>query len=189
MALMRTEAAEIHYEIEGPEHAPVVVLSNSLGTTMDVWDRQLPALRRHLRVLRYDQRGHGGSAAIPGPYSIDGLGRDVVDLLDGLGIESASFCGLSLGASVGMWLAASAPDRVDRLVLCCGAPWLGPAQPWVDRAAAVRSRGVEVLVPMLPARWFTAGFVEREAAVVAEVVAMLSRVDAEGYAGCCEAIA
>ena len=109
---------ELHHMIEGPEEAPVLVLSNSLGTTLQMWRDQAPALRERFRLVRYDHRGHGGSSVPPGPYAVNDLGRDVLALLDGLGVERFSFCGLSLGGMVGMWIASEAPERVERLALC-----------------------------------------------------------------------
>lgn len=178
-----------HYELSGPPDAPVVVLGSSLGTTTAVWDRQLPVLHRRFRVLRYDHRGHGGSAAPPGPYRIDDLADDVLELLDALGLAKVSYCGVSMGAMVGMWLAGHAPERIERLVLCCTASGFPSAQPWVDRAAAVRAFGTGSLTSAAMGRWFTPAFRSRSPEVVAAFEAGLSSVDDEGYAGCCEALA
>ncbi|KOX27584.1 adhesin [Saccharothrix sp. NRRL B-16348] len=175
--------------MSGPPDAPVVVLGSSLGTTTAVWDRQLPVLHRRFRVLRYDHRGHGGSAAPPGPYRIDDLADDVLELLDALGLAKVSYCGVSMGAMVGMWLAGHAPERIERLVLCCTASGFPSAQPWVDRAAAVRASGTGSLTSAAMGRWFTPAFRSRSPEVVAAFEAGLSSVDDEGYAGCCEALA
>jgi 3-oxoadipate enol-lactonase/4-carboxymuconolactone decarboxylase len=183
-----TSSGSLHYVLDGPSDAPVLVLSNSLGTTLSMWERQLPLLTSHFRVLRYDQRGHGRSSAPPGPYTVAELGGDVLELLDGLGVARASFVGLSFGGMVGMWLGAHAPERVERLVLCCTAAVLPPAQLWTDRAAAVRAKGTEPLYPGLLERWFTPGFPEAEPQVAALIHEMLASCDAEGYAACCEAI-
>jgi 3-oxoadipate enol-lactonase len=134
-------AVALNHALEGPEEAPVLVLSNSLGTTLGMWDDQAPALRERFRLLRYDGRGHGGSPAPPGPYTIGDLGSDVLSLLDGLGIEHASFCGLSIGGMVGMWLASEAPERFERLVLCCTAARLLAPEAWQTRAQTVRAEG------------------------------------------------
>lgn len=128
-------AARLEHRLDGPEGAPVVVLSNSLGTTYEMWDAQLPVLARGFRVLRYNGRGHGGSEVPDGPYAIEDLGRDVVHLLDSLGIREFSFCGLSLGGMVGMWVASEIPERVQRLALCCTAAKLGPPEMWDERAS------------------------------------------------------
>lgn len=186
---MRTAGADLHYRLDGPAGGPVLVLANSLGTTMSMWDRQVPALRAYTRVLRYDQRGHGGSSAPPGPYRIEELGQDLLDLLDGLGIEQAAVCGLSLGGMVAMWTAAHHPDRVSSLVLACTAPYLGPPEGWLERAAAVRAGGALALAPALQERWFPAELRAAQPALLDEVTAMLATCTAEGYAACCEAIA
>jgi 3-oxoadipate enol-lactonase len=178
-----------HYELSGPEDAPVVVLGNSLGTTTALWDRQLPVLHRRFRVLRYDHRGHGGSGVAAGPYRIDDLADDVLELLDALGLARVSYCGVSMGGMVGMWLAGHAPERIERLVLCCTTAGFPSAQPWLERAAAVRESGTGSLSPAAAARWFTPAFRSRSPEVVAGFEADLSSVDDEGYAGCCEALA
>ena len=176
------------FELTGPEGAPVLVLSNSLGTTTAMWDDQLAALQGRFRVLRYDHRGHGGSEVPAGPYTIDDLGLDLLGLLDDLGLERVSFCGLSLGGMVGMWLAARAPERLDRLALCCTSARLNP-DAFRERAARVRAGGMGPLVEEVTARWFTPGFRARAPGTVAGVAAMLAATPEEGYAGCCEAIA
>ncbi|WP_033438804.1 3-oxoadipate enol-lactonase [Saccharothrix sp. NRRL B-16314] len=178
-----------HYELSGPAEAPVVVLGNSLGTTTALWERQLSVLHRRFRVLRYDHRGHGGSPAPAGPYRIDDLADDVLELLDSLGLARVSYCGVSMGGMVGMWLAGHAPERIERLVLCCTAATFASFQPWVDRAAAVRSAGTGSIAPTAVGRWFTPEFRERSPEVVASFEARLSEVDDEGYASCCDALA
>ncbi|MBB5157945.1 3-oxoadipate enol-lactonase [Saccharopolyspora phatthalungensis] len=178
----------VNYELTGPDGAPVVVLSNSLGTDLTLWDEQVPALTREFQVLRYDQRGHGATPAKPGPYTLKQLGRDVLALLDALGVRKAHFAGLSLGGMTGMWLAEHAPERIDRLALICTSAELGPASMWRDRAALVRQRDTRAMVvPSLP-KWFTPELAGR-ADIVEKFGGMLVAADAEGYAGCCEAIA
>ncbi len=178
----------LHHELIGPSDAPVVVLSSSIGTTAAMWDDQIPALRDRFRVLRYDHRGHGRSEVPPGPYALADLGADVLDLLDQLGVERASFCGLSMGGMVGMWLASHAPERIDHLVLACTAAHLGPAQVWDDRIALVRSAGMASLVDGVTQRWFTPGFVRDNPDAVARIAAMLEASDPNGYVACCAAI-
>jgi 3-oxoadipate enol-lactonase len=170
---------------------PVLVLSNPIGTTFQVWDASLFGLRRlGFRLLRYNARGHGGSAAPPGPYSLAELGTDVLELLNAYEIESAAFCGVSLGGMTGLWLAANAPSRVSSLVACCTAVVPMPSRDaWLERVALVRSGGMAAIVEMVPPRWFTPGFLRREPVAVARVVDMLTGCDPEGYAGCGEAIA
>jgi 3-oxoadipate enol-lactonase len=174
------------FQASGPADAPVVVLGGSLGTTGAMWAPQVAALRDEFRVVAFDHRGHGGSVPPPGPYAIEDLGQDVLALLDQLGVERVHYAGLSLGGMVGMWLAAHAPDRVDRLALLCTAAHLPPASGWQQRAATVRGNGMGAIADAVVARWFTPGF---RPDVVAAFTEMLVTIDAEGYAGCCEAIA
>ena len=171
---------------DGPDDAAALVLSSSLGTTLAMWEPQLSRLTVRLRVVRYDHRGHGGSPVPDGPYSVAELGGDVLELADRLALERFSFCGLSLGGLVGMWLASEAPERVDRLVLCCTAPAFPPASQWLDRAATVRAEGTEAIADAVLGRWFTPA---ADAALVARFRAMLAGTPREGYAGCCEALA
>ena len=177
----------VHHVIEGPADAPVVLLSNSLGTDLSMWDPQLPALEG-FRVVRYDQRGHGGTPPQPGPYDLDQLGADVLELMDELGIGRAHWAGVSLGGMTGMWLAEHHPERVDRLALLCTSAQLGTPRDWRDRAATVREQGTSALVEATLGRWFTPEFAGRED-VAEKYGRMMSAVDDEGYAGCCEAIA
>jgi 3-oxoadipate enol-lactonase len=182
-------SAEPHHELDGPESAPTLVLSNSLGTALEMWEAQMPALTEHFRVLRYDLRGHGRSPAPPGPYSAESLGGDVLDLLDLLDLERASFCGASLGGMTGMWLAINAPERIERLALCCTSPHIPPRERWLERAALVRARGMEAVAEASLERWFTPAFRGREPQTVERLRRSLIEIDPEGYALCCEALA
>ncbi len=183
------QPSRLHATLDGPPGAPVLVLGGSLGTTSAMWTPQLAELASRFWVVRYDHLGHGGSLAPPGPYSIDQLGRELLALLDELVIERASFAGLSLGGMVGMWVAAHAPERVQRLALFCTSARLGPAEMWHQRAAAVRASGVPAVVDAVMARWFTPAFARERPEVVAAHREMVTGTPAEGYAGCCEAIA
>ena len=178
---------ELHQRIEGPEDAPVLVLSNSLGTTLQMWRDQAPALRERFRLVRYDHRGHGGSPVPPGPYAIDDIGRDVLALLDSIGAQRISFCGLSLGGMVGMWLASEAPDRVERLVLCCTSARFAP-DTFDSRARTVRAEGVSAIADAVVERWFTPTFREGSPEVAEWAWRMLLHTPDEGYASCCEAV-
>jgi len=133
MPIIESDGASIHYQFDGSEGGRVVVLSNSLGTNLSMWDAQVPALAARFRVLRYDTRGHGQSSVTPGPYGIMQLGRDVVRLLDELEIERAHFCGLSMGGMTGMWLGVYAAPRIERLVLCNTAAKIGTPDIWNAR--------------------------------------------------------
>lgn len=141
--------------LEGPAGAPVLVLGNSLGTTREIWEPQVAVLGERFRLLRYEHRGHGGSPAPSGPYTIAELAADVLRLLDDFGVHTASYCGISLGGMIGMWLAASAPERIDALGLCCTSACLPPAEAWLDRAAQVRSAGLVSISRQVVGRWFT----------------------------------
>lgn len=182
-------AVDVHAVVTGREDRPVVVLSNSLGSTHRMWDAQLAALEDRFRVVRYDTRGHGDSPVPDGPYSIDDLTDDVVVLLDRLGIAWAHVVGLSLGGMTAMRLAARNPERVDRVVLLCTAAQLPPATGWLERAATVRANGSAAVAAAVVQRWFTPEYlgIHQEVRVAHE--RMVAATPAEGYAGCCEAIA
>jgi 3-oxoadipate enol-lactonase len=176
---------ELNHRINGPYDAPVVVFSNSLGSSLEMWAPQVPALSVQYRMLRYDQRGHGHSPVPPGPYDLADMAQDVLDLLDRNEIERVHFVGLSMGGATGMWLAANAPERIDRLVLLCTSARFGAPEMWIERAATVREHGVESVADAGIGRWFTEGFREREPAVTARFRAMMASQPAEGYAELC----
>ncbi|MFL6130425.1 MAG: 3-oxoadipate enol-lactonase [Mycobacteriales bacterium] len=174
------------HDVHGPADAPTLVLGSSVGTDRTMWDAALPRLAERFRVVRYDHRGHGRSPVPPGPYTIAGLADDLVGLLDALGIERAHLGGLSLGGMVAMQLAATRPERVDRLGLVSTSAHLPPASMWAERAATVRTAGPGALVDAVFARWFTpAGAGSAEALRLRQV--FLAQPP-EGYAGCCEAV-
>jgi 3-oxoadipate enol-lactonase len=180
---------ELHYETTGPEDAWPVLMAGSLGTTLAMWDPQVRTLASSARVVRLDQRGHGRSPVPPGPYTLGDLGGDALALLDRLGIARVSFCGLSIGGMVGMWLAANVPERIHRLVLICTSAVMPKAAGYGERAVAVRSAGtVEVIADAVIERWFTPDFAKQSPDLIARFRAMLVSTPAEGYAGCCEAI-
>jgi 3-oxoadipate enol-lactonase len=178
---------EVNHTLEGPEGAPVLVLSNSLGSTLEMWDDQASVLRERFRLVRYDQRGHGGSPVPPGPYKIEDLGLDLLALLDRLEIERVSFCGLSIGGLVGMWLASEDPGRVERLVLCCTAARFDPDM-YDARARKVRAEGVGSISDTVLERWFTPEFRASRPETVESAESMLRGTPTEGYAGCCEVL-
>ena len=177
------------HRLDGPEDAPVLALSNSLGTTLALWDDQLPGLLPHCRVLRYDHPGHGRSPLGGAPITVESMADDFVELLDELGLERVSFCGLSLGGMVGMALTLRAPERVERLVLACTAAYLGPPEGWEKRAQIVRTAGLEAIADSVVARWFAPGFRAAEPETVVRFRDMLVATPPEGYAASCEALA
>jgi 3-oxoadipate enol-lactonase len=173
---------------DGPAEAPVLMLSNSLGTNLSMWDPQIPEWSKHFRILRYDSRGHGLSVATDLPFQIDRLGQDALAILDHFGIEKAHWCGVSKGGMVGQWLATHARERLDRVVLANTAAHMGPPSLWNDRIEIVRSRGMAALVQGVLERWLSPRFREAEPATVAKVSEMLMTTPAIGYATCCAAI-
>lgn len=191
MPAVRLADGDLNYQLEGPAGAPVLVLSNSLGTDLHMWDAQVAAFAEHFRVLRYDTRGHGGSLVTPGPYSIEQNGRDVLALLDALYIPRAHFCGLSMGGLIGQWLGIHAPERIERLVVCNTAARIGSPEVWNPRIETVLSGGAEAMRNLRDAsisRWFTADFAEANPAAVDAIVGMLAQTSPEGYAANCAAV-
>lgn len=180
--------SEIHYTVDGPADAPVVVLGSSLGMSGEMWRPQVAALSARFRLVRYDHRGHGGSMVPDEPYRMDELGGDVLVLLDALGLDRVHLGGLSLGGMVAMWVAAHAPERVDRLALLCTSAGFGQPAAWAERAAAVRAGGTVAVADFLIGRWFTPAFAARQPDVVAWARRQLLDTPAAGYAACCGAI-
>lgn len=188
MPFAEVNGARIHYRFDGPEKAPVLVLCNSLGTDHTMWDPQVPALSRKLRVLRYDRRGHGASSVTPGPYTIEQLGRDALGLLDALGLDRVQYCGLSLGGMTGMWLGTHAGKRIEKLVLCNTAAQVGSPDPWNARIEAVRKDGMSAIEPGVLARWFTPKFLEQPTPMLGKMREVLLQLSPEGYVACCAAV-
>lgn len=178
----------VHYLFGGPAGAPVLVLSNSLGADLSMWEPQMLELKKSFRVLRYDTRGHGRTALTDGHYAIEQLARDVLLLLDALGIRRAHFCGLSMGGKIGMWLGAHAPERIEKLVLCNTGARIGSAEGWNARIQSVHDLGMKGIAAAITERWFTAGFRDRSPGLVAAARAMIERTPPEGYLACCAAI-
>jgi len=188
MPFAEVNGARLHYRLDGPADAPVLVLSNSLGSNLSMWDPQMPALAARFRVVRSDTRGHGQSQVTPGPYTITQLGRDVLGLLDTLGIERAHFCGLSMGGKIGMWLGVYAPDRINRLILCNTAAKIGSPEIWNARLELVRTKGMAAVAETQGQRWFTPKFIAASPAVVNSTLQMIADTNADGYAANCAAI-
>ncbi len=182
------DGCPIYVEVEGREGAPALMLSNSLGTNLHMWDDQAPEFAKHFRLIRYDRRGHGQSGIPQGPYSMERLGRDVLAVLDALKIKKTNWCGLSMGGMVGQWLGANAPDRVEKLVLSNTNSYYADKAPWNDRIKFVTENGLEALVDANMQRWFTEGFRKRAPDVLARMRAMFVATKLPGYIGCCEAV-
>jgi 3-oxoadipate enol-lactonase len=188
MPLIDADGCPIHVRVDGPQAARVLMLSNSLGTTMDMWDGQLAPFTQHFRLVRYDRRGHGKSGCPEGPYTMERLGRDALALLDGLGLERVSWCGLSMGGMIGQWLGANAPERIERLVLTNTSSYFPDKAAWNERIALVRERGLAAFAGPNMERWFTRKFLERSPEAVAPIRAMFAATPLDGYIACAEAV-
>lgn len=190
LSLFRTgDGCRLAYRLDGPQDAPVLLLSNSIGTTLRMWDGQITEMTQHYRVLRYDLRGHGASDVPGGAYSFDRLGRDVVELLDALSITTAAFCGLSLGGFIGQWLGIHVPERISRLVLANTSSYLGPADWWDQQITTILSAtDMTTTTNGFLANWFPHGMLEPADERVAPFRADLLGLDPRGLAGCLAAV-
>src|SRR5215469_10608528 len=139
------QACPINVEVAGPADAPVLMMSNSLGTDLHMWDPQAGAFAREFRLVRYDRRGHGQSGVPKGPYTMERLGRDALAVMDALGLDKVHWCGLSMGGMVGMWLGAQAPRRINKLILSNTATYYADKSLWLERIAAVRAGGIAAI--------------------------------------------
>jgi 3-oxoadipate enol-lactonase len=178
----------LHHVADGPPDAPVLVLSGSIGSTVEMWRPQLAALTERFRVVRVDLRGHGGSPAPPGPYRMAELADDVRALLDRLDLGRVDWCGLSLGAMVGMHLASESPERIGRLVLCCTSAHFPDPSAYRQRIALIAEHGTAGIAATAVTRWFTPGWAAAHPDVVAEATAMIAGTSDVGYSACCEAL-
>ncbi|MEO8346216.1 MAG: 3-oxoadipate enol-lactonase [Betaproteobacteria bacterium] len=188
MPILEIEGEPFWVRIDGPDTAPVLLLSNSLSSDMSMWDDQIPGWAQWFKVVRYDQRGHGKSVPTPGPYTMEQLGRDAVAVLNCLDIPRAHFCGLSMGGMVGMWLLTHARERIDRAVLANTAAHMGPLALWNARIELAREGGVEATVASTVNRWFPAAFHAHSPATIERMCKMIRRTSLDGYIGSCEAI-
>ena len=188
MPMIQSNGAKLNAQIEGPERAPVLMLCNSLGTDLHMWDDQVAPFTRHFRLVRYDRRGHGKSGVPKGPYSMERLGRDVLAILDGLGIEQINWCGLSMGGMVGMWLGANAPSRIDKLVLSNTSAYFPDKALWDGRINLIREKSLAGIVDANMERWFTKDFRARSPQTLARIRAMFLATKVEGYIACAEGI-
>jgi len=188
MAYAELSQARLFYVIDGPADAPVLVLSNSLGTCSDMWARQIPELTKHFRVLRYDTRGHGKSSIPDGEYTFAQLAGDVAELLAHLNIKQAHFCGLSMGGPTGIALALAHPQLVTKLILCNTAARIGSAEGWSTRIAAVADQTLEKMAPTLVERWLTDDYRAGEPGLTQVLIDMLRRTPDAGYSANCAAL-
>ena len=170
----------LNYTLSGPEGAPILMFSNSLGTNYHMWDQQAALFSKNWRVLRYDTRGHGASEVTPGPYTIDQLAGDVINLLDYLKIERVHFCGLSMGGFIGQALALGWPSRITSLVLANTAAYLGPKERWDDRLAMIQKVGLRAISKDVLGLWFTDGFLESAPDIWTKMQEMYCANDLDG---------
>jgi 3-oxoadipate enol-lactonase len=180
---------KLHHVVEGPADGPPLVLLCSLGSTVDMWAPQRRDLADEFRLITLDTRGHGGSPVPDGPYRIEDLARDVLETLDGLGVRQASFAGVSLGGAIAQWIGLHAPERASTLAMLCTAARFPNAGTYVDRAATVRESGTAAVADAVITRWFTEDYARAEPDTVRRMRDLIASTPAEGYAGCCEAIA
>jgi 3-oxoadipate enol-lactonase len=185
---IKANGIDTYYRLDGPEDGPVAMLGNSLMSNYTMWDDQMEALTANFRVLRYDQRGHGGTETTPGPYATALLAEDAHALTEALGIGPVHFVGLSMGGFTGQMLAVRHPEKVLSLTLCDTACVMPPVSLWNERIEMARTEGIEVLVAGTLERWFTAPFHETGKAQLEKVRAMILGTGAEGYIACAEGI-
>ena len=182
------DGCPLNVEVEGKDGAPALMLSNSLGTNLHMWDEQAAEFAKRFRLIRYDRRGHGKSGVPKGPYSFDRFGRDIIAILDGLKIDKVNWCGLSMGGMDGQWLGANAANRVHKLVLANTNFYYADKTPWTDRINFVREKGLDALVGPNMERWFTKDFRERAPQTIERMRKMFTATDRDGYIACVEAI-
>ena len=189
MPTFTSNDAQINYQTFGDAAKPALVFSNSLGTNFKMWQPQIDFFAQDHFVICYDTRGHGGSEAPQGPYTIDQLGQDVVNLLDHLNIEKAAFCGISMGGLTGQWLAINRPERFNQVIVCNTAAKIGQEKAWLERASLVREQGLTPIASTAAGRWFTEAFVQSNPDIITKLSNNLGAGSPEGYASCCEALA
>jgi 3-oxoadipate enol-lactonase len=183
---IRANDARLFYRLEGKSDLPVLVLSHSLGCDLGMWDPQMAALLEHFRVLRYDTRGHGASDVPPGDYTIEMLGRDVLELCAGAGVDRFAFCGISMGGAVGQWLATHAPEKLTALVLANTSPRFGTRETWNARIEAVRTGGIAAIADAGMQRFFSQS--NLHSAPAQTIRRVLLGTDPTGYEACCVAL-
>ena len=188
MPMIDTDGCLLNVSDEGRQSGPTLMLSNSLGSTMQMWEPQMKALTQLFRVIRYDRRGHGKSAVAPGPYSMERFGRDALAILDDLNIEKAHWCGLSMGGMVGQWLGANAGNRVNKLILSNTSSYFPDKAMWNGRLQMVREKGLAGMGDANMERWFTKGFRERAPQDMKKMHDMFVATKLDGYIGCGEAV-
>ncbi|TMJ21470.1 MAG: 3-oxoadipate enol-lactonase [Alphaproteobacteria bacterium] len=188
MPMIDADGCLLNVSVEGRDGGPTLMLSNSLGCTLQMWEPQMKALTQLFRVIRYDRRGHGKSSVPAGPYSMERFGRDVLAILDDLNIEKVHWCGLSMGGMVGQWLGANAPERLGKIILSNTSCYYPDPTNWLNRITAVKQGGIAAVADTVIATWLSTDFREREPQITANVKAMLIASPVAGYLACCEAL-
>jgi 3-oxoadipate enol-lactonase len=183
------DGVRLHTRTDGHPDAPTLLLLNSLGTDLTMWDPQVGVWGADRRIIRFDQRGHGRSEAPPPPYTIERFGRDALAVLDAYGIAAADVCGLSLGGVVALWLAGAAPERVQRAVFADTAARVGTEEGWRQRSATVRTEGMDAVVDLVLDRFFSPSFRVSGAPAVDALARTLRTASVDGYTGSCDALA
>ena len=178
----------LYVRVDGHATAPALMLSNSLGTDLHLWDANAPEWSKDYYVVRYDRRGHGRSGLGHAPHTMDTLGNDALAIMDALGLDKVNWCGISMGGMVGQWLGANAPDRIERLVLTNTSSYFADKSAWNERLKLVREKGIPAFAAANMERWFTKGFRERSPDAVAWLQQMFSATPLEGYIACGEAV-
>jgi 3-oxoadipate enol-lactonase len=188
---IKANGITINYQIDGREGAPWIVFSNSLATSLAMWDEQAAALQNSYRVLRYDQRGHGGTDAPAGRYAFDTLLADALALIDALSIEKTHFAGLSMGGATALGLVERHPERLDRVIVCDSPCQSTPqsSQQWEERIATAEKQGIAALVESTITRWFPPGTVAKNPPHLDKVRAMIRSTPVDGFIGCAAALA
>lgn len=188
MSKIKKQNAVLNYVFDDFKKEQTLVFSNSLGTDLSMWDKQIELIGSEFNILRYDTRGHGKSEVIEGEYSIEMLGNDVLDLLDNLKIEKVIFCGLSIGGLTGQWLGIHASERLSKLILCNTAVKIGNNEGWNTRIETVQKNGLESIVSATQERWFTPKFVAQNKTEVDSILSTFVQTPLVGYISCCAAV-
>lgn len=189
MPIFTSNDAQINFHTFGDSKNPAIIFSNSLGTNLSMWQPQIDALKHNFYIVCYDTRGHGLSSAPKGPYTLEQLGLDVINLLNYLDIKTAIFCGISMGGLTGQWLAIHYHNIFSHVIVCNTAAKIGQEQAWLDRANLVRQEGLEPISLTAASRWFTESFIEKNPNIIKKLSSELRAGSPEGYASCCESLA
>ena len=181
MPVFRTNDTRLYYRVEGNYAGKVILFHHSLGANLTLWDRHAGQFEDHHRIVRFDARGHGRSSVPEGPYDVRQFGHDTIALMDHLGIERFQFCGLSLGAMVGLWLAANAPHRIERILLAGASAWVANKEAFDKRLARLETEGLETEIDRLLERWFTPAYLRTGARDLSQIRDMVVATPPEGY--------